>query len=56
MVTKSGQKKLSGSAESGMVKIPTEFITENGKKLEGMVLELAHLQRPGRIVYGLVRK
>lgn len=35
-------KVFSGSAESGMVIIPTELITENGKKLEAIVLELAH--------------
>lgn len=32
-----------GSNESGFVIIPTELITENGKKLEAIVLELAHL-------------
>jgi tagaturonate reductase len=32
-----------GSAHSGMIIIPTEMITENGKKLESVVLELAHL-------------
>ncbi len=36
-------KAFNGSAESGMVIIPTELITENGKKLEAIVLELAHL-------------
>jgi tagaturonate reductase len=32
-----------GSAHSGMVIIPTELIPHNGKKLESIVLELAHL-------------
>lgn len=32
-----------GSAHSGMVIIPTELISDNGKKLESIVLELAHL-------------
>jgi tagaturonate reductase len=32
-----------GSAHSGMVIVPTELIPENGKKLESIVLELAHL-------------
>ncbi len=32
-----------GSANSGFVIIPTELILENGKKLESIVLELAHL-------------
>ena len=32
-----------GSAQSGMVIIPTELISDNGKKLESIVLELAHL-------------
>jgi len=31
-----------GSAESGMVIVPTELITDNGSKLESIVLELAH--------------
>jgi len=34
---------LKGSADSGFVIIPTELILENGKKLESIVLELAHL-------------
>lgn len=34
---------FNGSDESGMVIVPTELITENGKKLESIVLELAHL-------------
>ena len=32
-----------GSEASGMVIVPTELIPDNGKKLEGIVLELAHL-------------
>lgn len=36
-------KAFGGSAHSGMVIIPTELIPENGKKLESIVLELAHL-------------
>jgi tagaturonate reductase len=32
-----------GSEHSGMVIVPTELIPENGKKLEAIVLELAHL-------------
>jgi tagaturonate reductase len=32
-----------GSAHSGMVIIPTELIPDNGRKLEAVVLELAHL-------------
>lgn len=32
-----------GSADTGFVIIPTELISENGKKLESIVLELAHL-------------
>ena len=34
-------KKFNGSAESGMVIIPTELITENGTKLKNIVVELA---------------
>ncbi|MEP6746321.1 MAG: tagaturonate reductase [Bacteroidota bacterium] len=34
-------KRFSGSAESGMVIIPTELITENGTKLKNIVVELA---------------
>jgi tagaturonate reductase len=34
---------FSGSEQSGMVIIPTELIPDNGKKLESIVLELAHL-------------
>lgn len=36
-------KTFNGSAESGLVIIPTELIVDNGKKLEAIVLELAHL-------------
>jgi tagaturonate reductase len=32
-----------GSAHSGMIILPTELIFDNGKKLESIVLELAHL-------------
>jgi len=32
-----------GSAHSGMVIVPTELIPDNGKKLESIVMELAHL-------------
>ena len=32
-----------GSAHSGLIIIPTELISDNGKKLEAIVLELAHL-------------
>lgn len=32
-----------GSADSGMVIVPTELVVNNGKKLESIVLELAHL-------------
>lgn len=34
---------FNGSKESGMVIVPTELIPDNGKKLESIVLELAHL-------------
>ncbi len=34
---------FNGSEESGFVIVPTELILENGKKLESIVLELAHL-------------
>ncbi|MES2776983.1 MAG: tagaturonate reductase [Bacteroidota bacterium] len=36
-------KAFNGSAESGMVILPTELVTDNGKKLESIVFELAHL-------------
>ncbi|HMU47160.1 MAG TPA: tagaturonate reductase [Chitinophagaceae bacterium] len=35
-------KAFKGSKESGMVIVPTELITDNGSKLESIVLELAH--------------
>ena len=35
-------KAFEGSPESGMVIVPTELITDNGKKLESIVFELAH--------------
>lgn len=34
---------FNGSKDHGMVIVPTELIVGNGKKLEGIVLELAHL-------------
>src|SRR5215204_4531050 len=36
-------KAFGGSQRSGMVIVPTELIPDNGKKLESIVLELAHL-------------
>lgn len=36
-------KAFDGSAHSGMVIVPTELIPDNGTKLQGIVLELAHL-------------
>jgi len=36
-------RAFGGSAHSGMVIIPTELISDNGKKLRSIVLELAHL-------------
>jgi tagaturonate reductase len=36
-------KAFDGSSQCGMVIVPTELITDNGKKLESIVLELAHL-------------
>ena len=35
-------KAFNGSTASGMVIVPTELITDNGTKLESIVLELAH--------------
>jgi len=35
-------KAFKGSAESGMIIVPTELITDNGSKLESILLELAH--------------
>lgn len=34
-------KAFGGSAKSGMVIVPTELIVDNGKKLQGIVLEMA---------------
>jgi len=36
-------KAFAGSKQSGMVIVPTELITDNGKKLESIVIELAYL-------------
>jgi tagaturonate reductase len=36
-------KAFDGSAKCGMVIVPTELISDNGKKLEAIVMELAHL-------------
>ncbi len=36
-------KAFNGSNDSGLIIIPTELIPDNGKKLESIVLELAHL-------------
>jgi len=38
-------KAFGGSDKSGLVIVPTELIVDNGKKLEAIVLELAHLNR-----------
>jgi len=38
-------KAFGGSDKSGFVIIPTELIVDNGKKLESIVLELAHLNQ-----------
>jgi len=38
-------KAFNGSSDSGLVIIPTELIVDNGKKLESIVLELAHLNK-----------
>ena len=35
-------KAFKGSSDSGMIVVPTELITDNGDKLESIVLELAH--------------
>ena len=35
-------RAFNGSSESGMLIVPTELITDNGSKLESIVLELAH--------------
>ena len=36
-------KAFAGSEQCGMVIVPTELISDNGKKLEAIVFELAHL-------------
>ncbi|MGI8581594.1 MAG: tagaturonate reductase [Chitinophagaceae bacterium] len=36
-------KAFNGSKNSGMVIVPTELIVDNGKRLQSIVLELAHL-------------
>lgn len=36
---------FNGSQESGMVIVPTELITDNGKKLKGIVLQLAGIHK-----------
>jgi tagaturonate reductase len=36
-------KAFDGSEQCGMVIVPTELISENGKKLEAIIFELAHL-------------
>jgi len=36
-------KTFKGSSKSGLVIVPTELIVDNGKKLQAIVLELAHL-------------
>jgi tagaturonate reductase len=36
-------RAFNGSAQCGMVIVPTELIPDNGRKLEAIVLELAHL-------------
>ena len=38
-------KAFGGSDKSGFVIIPTELIVDNGRKLEAIVLELAHLNK-----------
>lgn len=38
-------KAFNGTAETGMVIIPTELIVDNGKKLESIVLELARFNK-----------
>jgi tagaturonate reductase len=38
-------KAFDGSDKSGLVIVPTELIVDNGKKLEAIVLELAHLNQ-----------
>ncbi len=36
---------FNGSVDSGLVIVPSELIVDNGKKLESIVLELAHLNK-----------
>ena len=38
-------KAFKGSEDSGLVIVPTELIVDNAKKLEAIVLELAHLNK-----------
>jgi len=38
-------KAFNGSENSGLIIIPTELIVNNGKKLESIILELAHLNK-----------
>lgn len=38
-------KAFNGSSKSGLVIVPTELIVDNGKKLESIILELAHLNK-----------
>lgn len=38
-------KTFKGSEKSGLVIVPTELIIDNGRKLESIVLELAHLNK-----------
>ena len=38
-------KAFGASSKSGLIIIPTELIVDNGKKLESIVLELAHLNK-----------
>ena len=38
-------KAFSGSKDKGLIIIPTELITGNGSKLEGIIEELAHLNK-----------
>jgi tagaturonate reductase len=38
-------KTFNGSPDSGLVIVPAELIVDNGKKLEAIVLELAHLNK-----------
>jgi tagaturonate reductase len=40
-------KAFNGDASRGLVIVPTELITENGSKLEAIVLELAHMNNLG---------